>query len=47
MAEINITPFTDVCLVLLIIFMVSASFIGQPKGVDVKLPSATHKATNA
>ena len=45
MAEINITPFTDVCLVLLIIFMVSASFMGAPKGMDVKLPSANPRAT--
>jgi len=46
MAEINITPFTDVCLVLLIIFMVSASFLGKPVGKDVKLPKATHKSTS-
>ncbi|HET6384304.1 MAG TPA: biopolymer transporter ExbD [Armatimonadota bacterium] len=46
MAEINITPFTDVCLVLLIIFMVSASFLGSPTGMDVKLPKASHKSTN-
>jgi biopolymer transport protein TolR len=47
MAEINITPFTDVCLVLLIIFMISASFLSNPKGVDVKLPQASRKATSA
>lgn len=46
MAEINITPFTDVCLVLLIIFMVSASFLGAPRDQAIKLPAATHKATN-
>jgi biopolymer transport protein ExbD len=42
LAEINITPFTDVVLVLLIIFMVSASFIGvnQAGGMNVNLPSA-------
>ena len=42
MAEINITPFTDVVLVLLIIFMVSASFMGvnAKGGMNVNLPSA-------
>jgi biopolymer transport protein TolR len=47
MAEINITPFTDVVLVLLIIFMVSASFLGvNAKGaLNVNLPSA--KTTEA
>jgi biopolymer transport protein TolR len=42
MAEINITPFTDVVLVLLVIFMVSASFIGvnNKGGMNVNLPSA-------
>jgi biopolymer transport protein ExbD len=41
MAEINITPFTDVVLVLLIIFMVSASFLGAGKnGLNVNLPAA-------
>jgi biopolymer transport protein ExbD len=42
LAEINITPFTDVVLVLLIIFMVSASFLGvNAKGaMNVNLPSA-------
>ena len=42
LAEINITPFTDVVLVLLIIFMVSASFIGfnNKGGMNVNLPSA-------
>ena len=47
MAEINITPFTDVVLVLLIIFMVSASFMGvNAKGaMNVNLPSA--KTTEA
>lgn len=36
MAEINMTPFVDVCLVLLIIFMVTAPF--AISGVNVKLP---------
>jgi biopolymer transport protein TolR len=40
MAEINITPFTDVVLVILIIFMVSASFMGAQKALSVNLPSA-------
>ena len=42
LAEINITPFTDVVLVLMIIFMVSASFIGvnTKGGMNVNLPSA-------
>jgi biopolymer transport protein TolR len=42
LAEINITPFTDVVLVLLIIFMVSASFMGvnAKGGMNVNLPSA-------
>ena len=40
MAEINITPFTDVVLVILIIFMVSASFLGAQKALSVNLPSA-------
>lgn len=38
-AEINITPLTDVFLVLLIIFMVSSSAITQ-SGVKVNLPKA-------
>ena len=38
-AEINITPFVDIVLVLLIIFMVTAQFIvGQ--GLNLDLPSA-------
>lgn len=36
MAEINVTPFVDVMLVLLIIFMVAAPMMTQ--GVDVSLP---------
>jgi biopolymer transport protein TolR len=42
LAEINITPFTDVVLVLLVIFMVSASFLGMNAkgGMNVNLPSA-------
>jgi biopolymer transport protein ExbD len=37
MAEINITPFTDVVLVLLIIFMIATPLIYQ-SGVKVELP---------
>src|SRR6056297_3481580 len=36
LAEINVTPFVDVMLVLLIIFMVTAPMLTQ--GVDVDLP---------
>jgi biopolymer transport protein TolR len=36
MSEINVTPFVDVMLVLLIIFMVTAPLIQQ--GIDVDLP---------
>jgi biopolymer transport protein TolR len=36
MADINVTPLVDVCLVLLIIFMVVTPMLSS--GVDVKLP---------
>ena len=39
LAEINVTPFVDVMLVLLIMFMVTAPMMLQ--GVDVTLPEAT------
>ncbi|MHB9022971.1 MAG: ExbD/TolR family protein [Armatimonadota bacterium] len=39
-SNINITPFTDVCLVLLIIFMITAPTMIE-KGLLVKLPSST------
>lgn len=42
MSEINVTPFVDVMLVLLIIFMVTAPMMVQ--GVDVDLPKATSTA---
>ncbi len=38
LSEINITPFVDVMLVLLVIFMVTAPLLQQ--GVDVNLPKA-------
>lgn len=42
MSEINVTPFVDVMLVLLIIFMVTAPMMVQ--GVDVDLPTASSKS---
>jgi biopolymer transport protein TolR len=36
MSEINVTPFVDVMLVLLVIFMVTAPLLQQ--GIDVELP---------
>ncbi|HEY4121329.1 MAG TPA: biopolymer transporter ExbD [Byssovorax sp.] len=36
---INVTPFVDICLVLLIIFMVTARFIDQ-KGMNMDLPKS-------
>lgn len=41
LADINITPFVDVMLVLLIIFMVTAPF--AVSGVDVQLPKSKSK----
>jgi biopolymer transport protein TolR len=38
LSEINVTPFVDVMLVLLVIFMVTAPLLQQ--GVDVNLPKA-------
>ena len=43
-AEINITPFTDVILVLLIIFMITTPLITQT-GIEVKLPVSSSKET--
>jgi biopolymer transport protein TolR len=40
MSDINVTPFVDVMLVLLIIFMVTAPMMVQ--GVDVALPEVRH-----
>ncbi|SEI37984.1 biopolymer transport protein TolR [Allopseudospirillum japonicum] len=42
MAEINVVPYIDVMLVLLIIFMVTAPILTQ--GVEVELPQATAEA---
>jgi biopolymer transport protein TolR len=42
MSDINVTPFVDVMLVLLIIFMVSAPMMTQ--GVDVSLPETSSKS---
>ena len=44
MSDINVTPFVDVMLVLLIIFMVTAPMMME--GVDVSLPEATAKPLN-
>ena len=44
-AEINVTPFVDIMLVLLIIFMV-ASAVATP-GVEVKLPIAVAAQTES
>ena len=45
MSEINVTPFVDVMLVLLIIFMVAAPLLTA--GVPLDLPSAKGKAIEA
>jgi biopolymer transport protein TolR len=42
MAEINITPFVDVMLVLLVIFMVTAPLMES--GIPIQLPKASSKA---
>ncbi len=45
MSDINVTPFVDVMLVLLIIFMVTAPMMMQ--GVDVNLPEASSESLEA
>ena len=45
MSDINVTPFVDVMLVLLIIFMVTAPMMMQ--GVDVNLPEASSEPLEA
>jgi biopolymer transport protein ExbD len=44
MAEINITPFTDVLLVLLIIFMILAALVAPP-GFEKELPNKNPNST--
>ncbi|OGP67785.1 MAG: protein TolR [Deltaproteobacteria bacterium RBG_16_44_11] len=44
MAEINVTPFVDVMLVLLIIFMVTAPMLSM--GIDVNLPKVKSKSVD-
>jgi biopolymer transport protein ExbD len=44
MAEINITPFTDVLLVLLIIFMILAALV-TPPGFEKELPNNNNNQT--
>lgn len=44
-AEINVVPYIDVMLVLLIIFMVTSPFVTQ--GVEVNLPDTTEAKTAA
>ena len=45
LSQINVTPFVDVMLVLLIIFMVTASYIVRDS-LDVKLPEARRLLKN-
>lgn len=45
MAEINVVPYIDVMLVLLVIFMITAPLLSQ--GVKVDLPQATTQALGA
>lgn len=44
MAEINITPFTDVLLVLLIIFMILAALV-TPPGFEKELPNHSNTSS--
>ena len=44
-AEINVTPFVDVMLVLLIVFMITAPLLQQ--GVDLNLPDHSAKTLDA
>ena len=40
MSEINVTPFVDVMLVLLIIFMITAPLLKT--GIEIELPEVEH-----
>lgn len=44
LSAINITSLTDVALVLLIIFLITATFLGTEEGVEVNLPGAASGA---
>jgi biopolymer transport protein TolR len=44
-SDINVTPFVDVMLVLLVVFIVTAPSIVTREGVDVKLPDAKGTST--
>lgn len=44
MSEINVTPFVDVMLVLLVIFMVAAPMLSM--GIDVNLPRVKSKSVD-
>lgn len=44
MAEINVVPYIDVMLVLLIVFMVTAPLLNQ--GIEVELPQANNEPLN-
>ena len=46
MAEVNITPFTDVLLVLLIIFMILAALV-TPPGFEKQLPNSSNSQSTA
>ena len=44
MSEINVVPYIDVMLVLLIVFMITAPLLNQ--GIEVELPEANNEALN-
>ena len=44
MSEINVVPYIDVMLVLLIVFMVTAPMLNQ--GIEVDLPQANNEPLN-
>ncbi|NLC55762.1 MAG: biopolymer transporter ExbD [Armatimonadetes bacterium] len=43
--QINFIPFTDVLLVLLVIFMMAAHFLGTEAGLDLRLPAVASAQT--